>query len=94
MSRHTSLRETPFGQLTRLITGNRFFKYPEEVPGFLLPWKHFVAADDQVIGREDPDTASEMVTTPFDVEKQEDDTDIDKFAQIATTKTIDNCTVD
>lgn len=31
------LREAPFGQLARYITGNRIFLYPEELPGFKCP---------------------------------------------------------
>jgi DHA1 family multidrug resistance protein-like MFS transporter len=31
------LREAPFGQLVRLLTGNKFFKYPEEKPEFTCP---------------------------------------------------------
>ena len=29
-----TIREAPFGQFLRLITGNRVLKYPEELPGF------------------------------------------------------------
>ena len=32
-----TLREAPFGQLVRLVTGNRFFKYPEELDSFQCP---------------------------------------------------------
>lgn len=31
------IREAPFGQLVRLITGNRVFQYPEEKPDFQCP---------------------------------------------------------
>ena len=31
------IREAPFGQLMRLITGNRVFQYPEEKPDFQCP---------------------------------------------------------
>ena len=30
-------RDAPFGQLVRYTTRNRFFKYPEELPGFEIP---------------------------------------------------------
>jgi DHA1 family multidrug resistance protein-like MFS transporter len=30
-------REAPFGQLVRLITGNKVFKYPEELDDFTCP---------------------------------------------------------
>lgn len=32
-----TVQEAPFGQLVRLLSGNRFFKYPEELPDFTLP---------------------------------------------------------
>jgi DHA1 family multidrug resistance protein-like MFS transporter len=31
------IREAPFGQLVRYATGNRFFQYPEEKPGYKCP---------------------------------------------------------
>lgn len=31
------VRDAPFGQLARYITGNRIFLYPEELPGFQCP---------------------------------------------------------
>ncbi|KAH7109105.1 multidrug transporter [Dendryphion nanum] len=31
------IRDAPFGQLSRFITGNRVFKYPEELPDFQCP---------------------------------------------------------
>ncbi|KAI4618706.1 hypothetical protein J4E80_005308 [Alternaria sp. BMP 0032] len=31
------VRDAPFGQLVRYATRNRFFKYPEELPGFEIP---------------------------------------------------------
>ena len=30
-------REAPFGQLVRLVTGNKYFQYPEEKPDFRCP---------------------------------------------------------
>ncbi|OCL13018.1 putative caffeine resistance protein 5 [Glonium stellatum] len=33
------IREAPFGQLVRLISGNRLFQYPEEKPDFQCPSK-------------------------------------------------------
>lgn len=38
-SLHSVLRDAPFGQLVRLVTKNKFFKYPEELPGFEIPWQ-------------------------------------------------------
>lgn len=34
-----TFQEAPFGQLVRLLTRNKFFKYPEEDPNFQLPWE-------------------------------------------------------
>ncbi|KAI5459533.1 major facilitator superfamily domain-containing protein [Mariannaea sp. PMI_226] len=31
------VRDAPFGQLMRFVTGNRVFQYPEEMPGFKVP---------------------------------------------------------
>lgn len=32
-----TVREAPFGQLVRYVTGNKYFRYPEEMPGFEVP---------------------------------------------------------
>lgn len=32
-------RDTAFGFFIRLITSNKFLKYPEELPGFVFPYK-------------------------------------------------------
>ena len=34
-----TIRDSPLGQLVRLATKNKAFQYPEEQPGFELPWK-------------------------------------------------------
>jgi MFS transporter, DHA1 family, multidrug resistance protein len=34
------LRETAFGQIARLLSGNRLFPYPEERSGFVLPGQY------------------------------------------------------
>lgn len=39
------IREAPFGQLLRLISGNRVMRYPEEVKGFELPTQYTMSAD-------------------------------------------------
>ncbi|KAI9670012.1 MAG: hypothetical protein M1831_007048 [Alyxoria varia] len=33
------IRDSPLGQLIRIATKNKAFQYPEEKPGFALPWK-------------------------------------------------------
>ena len=35
----TIIRDAPLGHLIRLATGTRFLRYPEEEPGFKLPWE-------------------------------------------------------
>jgi DHA1 family multidrug resistance protein-like MFS transporter len=35
------VRDAPFGQLLRLVTRNRVLKYPEELPGFVVPPAYF-----------------------------------------------------
>lgn len=42
---YSILRDAPFGQLVRLVTRNRFFKYPEELPGFEIPWEKAIAEE-------------------------------------------------
>jgi MFS transporter, DHA1 family, multidrug resistance protein len=39
------LRDTPFGQLVRYVTKGRYLQYPEEIPGFQIPWLQDVATD-------------------------------------------------
>ena len=33
------IRESPVGQVVRLVTRTRLLKYPEEEPGFRIPWE-------------------------------------------------------
>lgn len=35
----TVIRDAPIGQFIRLATGSRYLKFPEEEPGFQLPWE-------------------------------------------------------
>ncbi|GAA5993408.1 hypothetical protein JCM10908_002653 [Rhodotorula pacifica] len=39
------MRDAPFGQFMRLITGNRVFKYPEEREGYVVPEKYLLKHD-------------------------------------------------
>lgn len=34
---HDIVREAPFGQFVRYVSQNKYFQYPEEKPGFVLP---------------------------------------------------------
>jgi MFS transporter, DHA1 family, multidrug resistance protein len=40
----TYMRETPIGQIVRYLTGGKVFRYPEEEPGFKIPWLETEAA--------------------------------------------------
>lgn len=40
------IRESPAGQILRFVLGNRILKYPEEQPGFQLPWGEILAEKD------------------------------------------------
>lgn len=37
-----TIRDAPFGQVVRYVTGNRVFQYPEELPGFKWPHSYDV----------------------------------------------------
>lgn len=39
------LRDAPVGQLIRLVTGTRYLRFPEEEPGFQLPWESALAEE-------------------------------------------------
>ena len=39
------LRDAPIGQIIRLLTGSRYLRYPEEEPGFQLPWESALAEE-------------------------------------------------
>lgn len=57
------MRESPFGQLVRLATNNKYFKYPEEEANFTLPeaWVELMNNPDAVGG----DGSANMNDTPF-----------------------------
>lgn len=40
------MRDAPFGQFMRFVTRNRVFKYPEEMPDFVVPEKFLLKKDD------------------------------------------------
>ncbi|KAJ9652238.1 hypothetical protein H2198_008478 [Neophaeococcomyces mojaviensis] len=45
---YSIVRDAPFGQLVRLVTKNKFFKYPEELPGFEIPWQKAAAQEKEI----------------------------------------------
>lgn len=63
----TMLRDAPVGQLIRLVTGARYLKYPEEEPGFQLPWESALAeekAHEAAVDASGQTTNSHSSTTP------------------------------
>lgn len=44
-----TIREAPFGQLVRWISGNRVFLYPEERHDFVYPVSHAESAADGIV---------------------------------------------
>lgn len=40
-----AIRESAFGQLVRYATDNRFFRYPDEQEGFVIPWTETKSPD-------------------------------------------------
>lgn len=53
-------RESPLGQLVRIIAGNKVLLYQEERPGFVLPWQHLPTEDQP------------QESSPVDEEKQDE----------------------
>ncbi|KAF7555119.1 hypothetical protein G7046_g6635 [Stylonectria norvegica] len=51
------IRDAPLGQLIRLLTGNRYFQYPEEKADFKLPdvWQQLIDNPDAVVDENDSD---------------------------------------
>ena len=45
------LREAPLGQFIRFASGSRFLKYPEELPGFVMPSHYMNGSKDTVEDR-------------------------------------------
>lgn len=88
-SLHAVLRDAPFGQLVRLVTSNRVFKYQEELPGFEIPWQKAIreekeAALNSTPGTLTPDVEKDRSIIPTD--------DLEALHQIATarsTRTVD-----
>jgi MFS transporter, DHA1 family, multidrug resistance protein len=61
------LRDAPVGQLIRLATGSRYLRFPEEEPGFQLPWESVLADEkaEEAAAEATPDRrASEPPASP------------------------------
>jgi DHA1 family multidrug resistance protein-like MFS transporter len=76
-------REAAFGQLVRLVTGNRFFKYPEEKDDFTCPSsyqdKARSDAEKDIAEKEiGPADAQDEVTDLTKIETQQEEVDLEK----------------
>lgn len=87
-SLHSVVRDAPFGQLVRAITKNRFFRYPEELPGFQIPWQNVKAIEKE-------EEAEEVVVEPqpdLNIPKDDSSTEVDpslKDIEVEDPKAID-----
>jgi MFS transporter, DHA1 family, multidrug resistance protein len=63
------LQETIAGQLLRYATGNRVFRYPEEIPGFEIPWENVEASEKQAELADDASADRNNSVTPTAEEK-------------------------
>lgn len=93
---HALLRDAPFGQLVRLVTRNRVFKYQEELPGFEIPWQKAVLEEKERRLVTTPDTSTantpaNEIPNPELTEKHEnrDPESLQRFATLKSTRTID-----
>lgn len=65
------IHESPAGQLIRILSGKRFFKYPEEEPDFQLPPQYVEAMNPSVVERKSRPASSASTSTtesPTDIE--------------------------
>ena len=92
------LRDAPFGQLVRLITRDRYFKYQEELPGFEIPWEKALAeAKEQALaatpqGAQTPAQERDVVDLEKEAPTRTPPPDLNPLTQlttIKTTKTVD-----
>lgn len=87
---HSILRDAPFGQLVRLLTKNKFFKYQEELPGFEIPWKKAEREEKEAALDSTPTGASTPVENGIDLEKElqsgMSSSDLEALSQMATVK--------
>jgi DHA1 family multidrug resistance protein-like MFS transporter len=65
------IRDAPFGQLIRFLTGNRFFQYPEEKPRFALPAWYYPENFEQVTTAAEHGTQT-PVTRPQEPKKEDE----------------------
>jgi MFS transporter, DHA1 family, multidrug resistance protein len=80
------LRDAPIGQLIRLVSGDRYLKYPEEIPGFQIPWEAAVADEKANEDSATPPVLEQHGTRPAtaDPEKTEPSQEASTQSQAAT----------
>ena len=77
-------RDTAFGFFVRLVTKNKFLKYPEELPGFSFPYKVDIEATTDIrnsIEKKEEDAtadseSSSRASANVDVERAVTDVDL------------------
>lgn len=80
------VRDAPFGQLVRYLTKNRFFKYPEEEPGFQCPTAY--TGSQIPLSYSSCSSSGEFATKEEQAESREsstvqnDNNDVEKIAEV------------
>jgi DHA1 family multidrug resistance protein-like MFS transporter len=74
------IRDAPFGQLVRLVTGNRFFKYPDEKDGFECLYRYKEDVDSGIGGRDVAGDEDRDSTT--NTEKEEDRSTLERNGRV------------
>ncbi|KAK5938229.1 hypothetical protein PMZ80_009199 [Knufia obscura] len=94
---YSVVRDAPFGQLVRLVTKNKYFKYQEELEGFEIPWQKAIKEEkERAIEQSSP-----LSTPADDIEKSigdainapaagphHDQHDLEALRQMATVRSI------
>ncbi|KAI9892871.1 MAG: hypothetical protein M1814_001030 [Vezdaea aestivalis] len=92
------VREAPFGQAVRFFTGNRFFKYPEELDGFEVPKCYDATAEKEadIAGLSEKSKSTRAPSQSDDGDNpglipvnthRESDVDVERRASAALTRT-------
>jgi DHA1 family multidrug resistance protein-like MFS transporter len=78
-----TLREASFGQIVRLISGKRLFRYPEEQPGFQIPFEKLVQEKSQHLDQINKEyAASSKEQEPEPLQTLEESVPTERFEQI------------
>lgn len=65
---YEAIRDSAYGQAVRWITGNKYFKYEEEIEGFQIPWQTSDLSDEKsnTIARSDTNARSSLASSTQD----------------------------